>query len=97
MEFKLRVNGQLLSVHVEPNTPLLWVLREHLKLYGTKYGCGIGACGACMVHLDGVSAFSCQVPVSAVGVQVVTTIEGLSEKVALPIFNLNFESHLQLT
>lgn len=75
----LNVNGKRRQVDVDPLTPLLWVLRDHLDLVGTKYGCGMGACGACTVHLDGVATRSCRLPVSAVGGKPVTTIEGLSE------------------
>lgn len=75
----LNVNGQRRRVDVDPRTPLLWVLRDHLDLVGTKYGCGVGMCGACTVHLDGVATRSCLLPVSAVGGKPVTTIEGLSE------------------
>ncbi len=66
-------------VDVDPTTPMLWVLRDHLDLPGTKYGCGIAQCGACTVHLNGTALRSCQLPVSAVGTQEITTIEGLSE------------------
>ncbi|THH34900.1 (2Fe-2S)-binding protein [Neolewinella litorea] len=76
--FNLTVNGQPRSVEAEPEMPLLWVLRDELGLVGTKYGCGIGACGACTVHLDGAAIRSCSLPVSQVGEQPVTTIEGLS-------------------
>jgi aerobic-type carbon monoxide dehydrogenase small subunit (CoxS/CutS family) len=75
----LTVNGKKQTVDVDPKTPLLWVLREHLKLAGTKYGCGMAQCGACTVHLGNTAVRSCQLPVSAVGSQPVTTIEGLSE------------------
>jgi isoquinoline 1-oxidoreductase alpha subunit len=74
----LTVNGKPVSVDVVADTPLLWVLRDNLGLTGTKFGCGIGECGACTVHLDGVAARSCQTPVSAIGTKKVTTIEGLS-------------------
>ena len=74
----LNVNGQRSRVDVDLRTPLLWVLRDHLDLVGTKYGCGVGACGACTVHIDGVATRSCLLPVSAVGDKSVTTIEGLS-------------------
>ena len=77
--FNLNVNGKKQSVDVDPATPLLWVLREHLNLTGTKYGCGVAACGSCTVHLDGVAARSCQLPVSAMGNKAIITIEGLSE------------------
>ena len=76
--YNLKVNGKTRRVEVDPATPVLWVLRDHLDLPGTKYGCGIAQCGACKVHLDGVAVPSCQLPVSAVGNQAVTTIEGLS-------------------
>lgn len=78
MYVNLNVNGQSRSVDVEPDTPLLWVLRDTLGLTGTKYGCGIAQCGACTVHLDGKAVRSCRTPVSAVGERAVTTIEGLS-------------------
>ena len=70
---------------VDPATPVLWVLRDHLDLTGTKYGCGIAQCGACKVHLDGVAVPSCQLPVSAVGKGAITTIEGLSVKGDHPV------------
>src|SRR5438105_14871745 len=78
MAFNLLVNNLQHSVDVEPETPLLWVLRDSLGLTGTKYGCGIAQCGACTVHIDGVATRSCSVPVSAVGAKKVTTIEGLA-------------------
>jgi isoquinoline 1-oxidoreductase alpha subunit len=71
------VNGQSHEVDVEPDTPLLWVLRDTIGLVGTKYGCGIGQCGACTVHLAGVPTRSCQIPIAAVGSRAVTTIEAL--------------------
>ena len=74
------VNGQRQEVDVAPDTPLLWVLREHLKLTGTKFGCGIAACGACTVHIDGEAVRSCAMPVSLVAGKSVTTIEGLSRR-----------------
>jgi isoquinoline 1-oxidoreductase subunit alpha len=74
----LNVNGQAHSIEVSPDTPLLWVLRDNLGLTGTKYGCGIGACGTCTVHLDGSAVRSCTLPVGQVGDQPITTIEGLS-------------------
>jgi len=77
--FKLNVNGTSKSVDAEPDMPLLWVLRDLMNLNGTKYGCGIGACGACMVLVDGVSQRSCQLAVSEVGSKKITTIEGLSK------------------
>ena len=75
--YQLTVNGQRQQVNVDPSTPLLWVLREDLKMTGTKYGCGISACGACTVHLDGVATRSCIVPVSLIGDRPITTIEGV--------------------
>src|SRR5258706_9980817 len=77
--FHLLVNGERKTVTVGPSTPLLWVLREELKLTGTKYGCGIGGCGACTVHLDGAGTRSCLVPVSLVGDRKIVTIEGMAQ------------------
>ena len=78
MAFKLTVNGHTRTVDVPADMPLLWVLRDVLDMHGTKYGCGIGQCGACTIHLDGVAARACLTPISAVGVKKVTTLEGLS-------------------
>jgi isoquinoline 1-oxidoreductase alpha subunit len=75
---RLEVNGQVHDIDADPATPLLWVLREHLGLMGTKYGCGIAQCGACTVHLDGAAVHSCATPVGGVGNASVTTIEGLA-------------------
>lgn len=77
-EFQLSVNGARFSVTAETDTPLLWVLRDYLGLTGTRFGCGQGLCGACTVHLDGMPMRSCSLPVSAVGTQKITTIEGVS-------------------
>lgn len=77
--FTLTINNEKHEVDVTPDTPLLWVLRDHLNMPGTKFGCGIAQCGACTVHLDGNAIRSCSLPVSAVGDSEVTTIEGLSE------------------
>jgi isoquinoline 1-oxidoreductase subunit alpha len=85
MAYKLNVNGQSLTADVAADTPLLWVLRDTLNLRGTKYGCGIGQCRACTVHLNGKAVPSCQTPVSAVGNQAVTTIEGLSADGTHPV------------
>jgi len=74
----LKVNGNAVSVEAEPDTPLLWVLREHLQLTGTKFGCGSGLCGACTVHLDGIAVRACQTTLKSVGKKKITTIEGLS-------------------
>jgi isoquinoline 1-oxidoreductase subunit alpha len=81
----LNVNGKKQTVDVDPKTPMLWVLREYLNLVGTKYGCGIAACGACTVHLDGVAVRSCQLPASAAENKAITTIEGLSENGDHPV------------
>jgi isoquinoline 1-oxidoreductase subunit alpha len=75
---RLTINGKSQEVNVNPNTPLLWAIREQVGLTGTKYGCGIAACGACTVHLDGAAVRSCMVPVSAAVGKQVTTIEGLA-------------------
>lgn len=85
MPFTLRVNGRTHTVDVPPEMPLLWVLRDVLGLKGTKFGCGIAQCGACTVHLDGEPTRSCVLPVSAVGAQAVTTIEGLSADGSHPV------------
>ena len=85
MKFDLKVNGKTHRVDVEPDTPLLWVLRDTLKLSGTKFGCGIALCGACTVHLDGKAQFSCVLPVQAVGDRAITTIEGLSSGEPHPV------------
>ena len=77
MAIGFKVNGKDVSVAAEPDTPLLWVLREDLALTGTKFGCGIAACGACSVHVDGELTRSCSVPVSEIAGKAVTTIEGL--------------------
>jgi isoquinoline 1-oxidoreductase subunit alpha len=77
MALALNVNGTTHDLDVEDDAPLLWVLRDELKLTGTKFGCGVGSCGACTVHLNGAAVRSCQVPVSAVSGQQITTIEGL--------------------
>lgn len=83
--FQINVNGTNRELDIDPSTPILWVLRDHLKLVGTKYGCGIAQCGACTVHLNGVAVRSCQLPISAVGNNAITTIEGLSENGEHPV------------
>jgi isoquinoline 1-oxidoreductase alpha subunit len=83
--FNLNINGKNQPVDVDPTTPILWVLRDHLNLVGTKYGCGISQCGACTIHLNGVPVRSCQMPVSAASGKTITTIEGLSEKGDYPL------------
>ena len=75
--YSLAVNSQSRTVEVEADTPLLWVLRDELDLKGSKFGCGMGLCGACTVHIDGKAVRSCVTPVSAVGTRAVTTIEGI--------------------
>ena len=79
------INGRKASVDVAPDTPLLWIVREHLKLTGTKYGCGTGLCGACKVHVDGRAMASCQVTAAQVAGKQVTTIEGLSPDASHPL------------
>ncbi len=81
----LNVNGKQQTVDVDPQTPMLWVLRDHLNLVGTKYGCGIAACGACTILLEGQAVRSCQLPVSQVEGKAITTIEGLSENGEHPV------------
>ncbi len=84
-KYQLKINGKPQQVDVDPSTPVLWVLRDHLGLQGTKYGCGIAMCGACTIHVGGAAIRSCSFPVSAVGKQEITTIEGLSEKGEHPV------------
>ncbi len=84
-KFTLNINGTQREVDVDPATPMLWVLQDHLKLVGTKYGCGIAQCGSCTIHLNGVATRACMLPVSSVGNQEVTTIEGLSENGDHPV------------
>ncbi len=81
----ITINGKPASVDADGNTPLLWVIREHLKLTGTKFGCGAGLCGACTVHLDGKAVRSCQTQVSEVANKKITTIEGLSPTSSHPL------------
>ncbi len=83
--FNLKINGMAHSVEVEDDTPLLWVLRDHLGLVGTKFSCGIAQCGACTVHVNGTATYSCVLPVSSVGNAEVVTIEGLSEDADHPV------------
>lgn len=85
MATNFSVNGKDASTDAPPDTPLLWVIREGLKLTGTKFGCGTGLCGACMVHIDGERAFSCQTPISQMAGRSVTTIEGLSPDSSHPV------------
>ena len=83
--FNLNINGKKSQVDADPKTPMLWVLRDHLSLTGTKYGCGIAQCGVCTIHLDGMAVRSCSMPISAMGDREITTIEGLSEKGDHPV------------
>lgn len=84
-KFNLKINGKIHRVDVDPSTPMLWVLRDHLDLQGTKYGCGMALCGACTIHVGDVAMRSCMLAVSQVGNQAVTTIEGLSENGDHPV------------
>ena len=81
----LRINGKDVNVDAAPDTPLLWVLRDSLTMTGTKFGCGIGQCGACTVHVDGSPARSCQLPISAISGKAITTIEGISTDGSHPV------------
>lgn len=83
--FNLTINGKSQQVDADPTTPMLWVLRDHLDLVGTKFGCGIAQCGACTIHLDGNAVRSCQLPISAAENATITTIEGLSENGDHPV------------
>jgi len=85
LHFTLLINRKSQDVNVEPETPLLWVLRDTVGLTGTKYGCGMGLCGACTVHLDGKAVRSCQTPVKSVGTKKITTIEGLGKDGLHPV------------
>jgi isoquinoline 1-oxidoreductase alpha subunit len=80
---RLNINGQDHNIDVDPNTPLLWAIRENVGLTGTKYGCGVAQCGACTVHIDGAATRSCAFPVSAAVGKKITTIEGLAQNGAL--------------
>lgn len=84
-EYKLNVNGKSVSVNVDADTPVLWVLRDELDMVGTKFGCGIAQCGACTIHVGGVAMRSCSLPVSRVTGKSITTIEGLSEDGSHPV------------
>jgi isoquinoline 1-oxidoreductase subunit alpha len=84
-KFTVRINKKSHTVMVDENMPLLWVLRDVLEMKGTKYGCGVGSCGACTVHLNGEAVRSCQLPISALANQEITTIEGLAEKADHPV------------
>tara|TARA_A100001015_G_scaffold2176_1_gene2953 strand:+ start:19 stop:474 length:456 start_codon:yes stop_codon:yes gene_type:complete len=83
--FSISINGKTHEVNADPSTPMLWILRDHLDMTGTKFGCGIAQCGTCTVHLDGVAVHSCQLPIAVINDQEVTTIEGLSENGDHPV------------
>ncbi|MDA8658266.1 (2Fe-2S)-binding protein [Flavobacteriaceae bacterium] len=83
--FRLNINGTIREVNADPSTPLLWILRDHLDLVGTKYGCGIAQCGACTVHLNGTAVRACQLPVASLESEKIITIEGLSEQGEHPV------------
>jgi len=83
--YNLNINGKQHEIDVDPSTPILWVLRDNIRLTGTKYGCGVAQCGACTVHLDGTAVRSCSLPISSVGQKKITTIEGLSEDGSHPV------------
>jgi isoquinoline 1-oxidoreductase alpha subunit len=83
--YKLNVNGKAMTVEADSDTPMLWVLRDHLNLVGTKFGCGIAQCGACTIHVNGVATRSCQLQVASVGTNKITTIEGLSPDGSHPL------------
>lgn len=85
--FNLKVNAKSYKIEVDETTPLLWVLRDTLGLMGTKFGCGIGQCGACTIHFNGVAIRSCLLPISAIGENEIKTIEGLSENNSHPLQN----------
>jgi isoquinoline 1-oxidoreductase subunit alpha len=85
MTVAFTINGKKVSIEAEPATPLLWVVREHLKLTGTKFGCGAGLCGACTVHVNGTAVRSCQTALSELEGKTVTTIEGLSPNASHPL------------
>ena len=84
-KYTLNINGKMHALELAPDTPLLWALRDTLGLVGTKYGCGIGQCGACTVHIDGVPSRSCLTPAASVGTRKVTTIEGLHPQAMHPL------------
>jgi len=94
MKYMLTVNDESVTVDVDEDTPLLWVLRENLHLNGTKYSCGIGVCGACLVHIDGSPMFSCRLPINAVAGKSITTIEGLAKNPNHPVINAFIEERV---
>jgi len=84
-EYNIKINGKMRQIDVASDTPMLWVIRDHVNLLGTKFGCGIGQCGACTIHVDGVATRSCLLPVGSVGEKSITTIEGLSKDASHPV------------
>lgn len=94
MAIELNVNGQRESVDADPATPLLWALRDHLGMTGTKFGCGIAQCGACTVHIDQVAVRSCQYPLQAAANKQITTIEGLSKDSSHPLQKVWIEDNV---
>jgi len=94
MSYSLKINGEVMEVDAAPETPLLWVLRDHLGLTGTKYGCGIAQCGACTVHVDGQALRSCNLPVDAVADSDIRTIEGLDPAGGHPLQTLWVEMNV---
>jgi len=94
MEFRLSINGKIETATADPTTPLLWVLRDSLNLTGTKFGCGMGLCGACTVHLDGEAVRSCQTEVQRVGSRKIRTIEGLAADRNHPVVRAWFEEQV---
>ncbi len=83
--YSIKINGKVQKVVADPSTPILWVLRDHLNMPGTKYGCGMAMCGACTIHVNGQATRSCQLPIGSVGKKAITTIEGLSATGTHPV------------
>jgi isoquinoline 1-oxidoreductase alpha subunit len=94
MALDLNINGQRTAVDADPATPLLWVLRDHLGMTGTKYGCGVAQCGACTVHMDGAATRSCQIPLEVAANRKITTIEGLSRDSSHPLQKIWVEDNV---
>ena len=94
MALDLNINGQRMAVDADPATPLLWVLRDHLGMTGTKYGCGVAQCGACTVHMDGAATRSCQIPLEVAADRKITTIEGLSRDSSHPLQKIWVEDNV---
>jgi isoquinoline 1-oxidoreductase alpha subunit len=94
MALDLNINGQRTAVDADPATPLLWVLRDHLGMTGTKYGCGLAQCGACTVHMDGAATRSCQIPLEVAADRKITTIEGLSRDSSHPLQKIWVEDNV---